>query len=245
MKVLLFSGTTEGRELSEKLLAEGHEVTVSVATPYGEEEQAKVPGALIETGRKDLSGMKELLKGKDLCVDATHPYAVDATATIKQAAEDAGVPFVRIARTLSEDSGEHTFSKVSDIVEYLKQKEGNILVATGTKELPGFRDLPPERLFPRVLPSVENIEACEALSIPHRNIVAMQGPFSAELNAAVIRQKQIAFTVTKNGGATGGFPEKVEAARATGTELLVLQPPEDEGMDIETFLQTLRQRNHL
>ena len=35
MNVVVFSGTTEGRELSRQLAALGIEVTVSVATPLG------------------------------------------------------------------------------------------------------------------------------------------------------------------------------------------------------------------
>ena len=39
MNVVVFSGTTEGRELSRQLAALGIEVTVSVATPLGQEER--------------------------------------------------------------------------------------------------------------------------------------------------------------------------------------------------------------
>ena len=39
MNVVVFSGTTEGRELSRQLAALGIEVTVSVAPPLGQEEQ--------------------------------------------------------------------------------------------------------------------------------------------------------------------------------------------------------------
>ena len=46
--------------------------------------------------------------------------------------------------------------------------------------------LDPEQLYPRVLPVVSSIKACEEAGIPHRNIIAVQGPFSEELNRAVI-----------------------------------------------------------
>ena len=44
MRVVLFSGTTEGRELSRRLAELGLEVVVSVATPLGQEEQGSAPG---------------------------------------------------------------------------------------------------------------------------------------------------------------------------------------------------------
>ena len=48
MRVVLFSGTTEGRELSRRLAELGLEVTVSVATPLGQEEQGSAPGVCLQ-----------------------------------------------------------------------------------------------------------------------------------------------------------------------------------------------------
>ena len=242
MRVLLFSGTTEGRELSERLVARGDTVTVSVATEYGREEQAQVGGAAILTGRKSVPEMEALLRDCDLCVDATHPYALDVTENVKAACAATDTPYVRIRRDRSSDAGISSDGTVfvptaESAADWLADREGNVLLATGAKELPAFRALPPERLFPRVLPSAENISACEAAGIPHRNIIAMQGPFTKELNIALLRQKDITFFVTKDGGKTGGFPEKAEAAAETGATLLVIVPPDEDGMTIDTFLE--------
>ena len=73
------------------------------------------------------------------------------------------------------------------------------------------------------------MSACEALGIPRRNVIAMQGPFSRELNEALIRQYQIAYLATKDGGTAGGFPEKAQAARNTGVKLIVIRRPEESG----------------
>ena len=119
----------------------------------------------------------------------------------------------------------------------LKTREGNILLTTGAKELPAYAELPPERLFPRVLPSLDSIAACEALGIPHRNIIAMQGPFSREMNAATIRQYEIRILVSKDGGGPGGFAEKAAAARETGAELIVIRRPEETGLGFDEVLK--------
>ena len=79
MNVVVFSGTTEGRELSRQLAALGIEVTVSVATPLGQEEQGSTPGVTVRCGRLLPDEMAALLGGAALCIDATHPYAVEAT----------------------------------------------------------------------------------------------------------------------------------------------------------------------
>ena len=70
-----------------------------------------------------------------------------------------------------------------------------------------------------------------------RNILAMQGPFSQELNEALIRQYHIAWVVTKDGGTAGGFPEKARAAETTGAELIVLCRPEDQGEDLASIVK--------
>ena len=87
MNVVVFSGTTEGRELSRQLAALGIEVTVSVATPLGQEEQGSTPGITVRCGRLLPDEMAALLGDAALCIDATHPYAVEATKNIKAAAE--------------------------------------------------------------------------------------------------------------------------------------------------------------
>ena len=76
MRAVVFSGTTEGRMFSKQLAALGAEVLVSVATPLGAEEQGERSGITVHCGRLTPEEMTALLQGADLCVDATHPYAV-------------------------------------------------------------------------------------------------------------------------------------------------------------------------
>lgn len=229
MKILIFSGTSDGRRLSRRLAESGAEVTVCVATEYGSEEQGSSPGVAVLTGRRTAEEMAALLPGFALCIDATHPYAVLVSENIRAACEKTGVPYRRLLRGACEAEGAVSVAAAADAAAWLAGTEGNVLLAIGSKELSAFRSLDPGRLFPRVLPSHEAIAACEALGIPHRNIIAMQGPFTQGLNAELIRQKNIAFLVTKDGGAEGGFPEKAAAAKETGAVLIVLRRPEEQG----------------
>ena len=90
--IVVFSGTTEGRRLSSRLAAEGAAVTVCVATGYGAAEQGAAPGLTVHTGRMEAGEMAALLAGAALCVDATHPYARQASENIRAACRQAGVP---------------------------------------------------------------------------------------------------------------------------------------------------------
>ena len=93
MRIVVFSGTTEGRDFSRAAAALGIAVTVSVATDLGAEEQGQAPGITVHSGRLLPGAMAELLQGAALCVDATHPYAVEATKNIRAAAPAEEDPF--------------------------------------------------------------------------------------------------------------------------------------------------------
>lgn len=248
MKAVVFSGTTEGRRFSQKLAAMGAEVTVCVATPLGAEEQGQMAGITVHAGRLLPDAMAALLAGADLCVDATHPYAVDATQNIRAAAAQAGVEYRRLLRAQSPlPEGCAVFETAAQAAAYLAGTAGNVLLATGAKELAAFAALDPARLYPRVLPTPEGIAACEAANIPHRNIIAMQGPFSRQLNKALIEQFHIRYLVTKDGGTAGGFAEKVQAAARTGAQLVVLRRPPETGETEEalfTHCQEMLQWSH-
>ena len=238
MKVVLFGGATESRTLSRELATLGAEVTVCVATEYGREEQGNFPGITVLTGRLNADGMADVLRGAELCIDATHPYAVQATVNIRAAAEQTGIPYRRLLRRSSTlPEGGVVANSAEEAAKYLVRTEGNILLATGTKELPAFSGLDSARLYPRVLPTEESLAVCEAAGIPRRNIIAMQGPFSKELNLALLRQFKIRFLVTKDGGAAGGFGEKAAAAAEAGVKLLVIRRPVDEGEDFYAILR--------
>ena len=229
MKAVVFSGTTEGRVFSRQLAALGAEVLVSVATPLGAEEQGKADGITVHCGRLTPEEMTALLPGAALCIDATHPYAVDATKN--------GVEYHRLLREGSPlPAGSMVFATAAHAAAFLAGCSGNVLLATGAKELAAFAPLSPERLFPRVLPTREGIAACEAAGIPHRNIIAMQGPFSYALNCALMEQFSIRYLVTKDGGAVGGFAEKAQAAQDTGAQLIVVRRPAENGQTAAQIL---------
>ena len=239
MNILIFGGTTEGRLLCEKLAAGPHRVTVSVATELGAEELAGVPDLTVLCGRLDQNAMEKLLPGFDLCVDATHPYAVEATGNIRRAAETLEVPLRRLVRPESALRDVTVVDSAQAAAAFLSEVPGNILLTTGAKELPAFDGLPRERLFARVLPTHQGIAACEALGLRHRNILALQGPFTREMNEAMLAQYHIAWLVTKDGGGPGGYEEKIAAARAKGAGVVLIRRPEENGVSLEDLQREL------
>ncbi len=237
MRLLIFSGTTEGRELSRRLAGSGAEITVSVATEYGREEQGNIPGVRVLCGRKTEPEIIRLLQETDVCIDATHPYAVEVSRNIREACRSTGTVWRRLLRPRSAYPADSVFlQSAQEAAKWLADREGNVLLTTGAKELGCYRDLNPERLYPRVLPLEQSLVSCRKAGIPGRNIIAMQGPFSEALNEALLDQFQIRYLVTKDGGRAGGFQEKAEAARSRGVTLLLIARPEEEGSSMEELL---------
>ena len=198
----------------------------------------------MECERKDVDAMCRTILDAAFCIDATHPYATEVTKNIQRACERCGVPYRRLLRPESRlSTGAVVVGNAGQAAEYLAHREGNILLTTGAKELAAYAALAPERLFPRVLPMRTSLEVCEACGIPRRNIVAMQGPFSQELNEAMLRQFSIRYQVTKDGGKTGGFEEKRQAACRTGAQLVVIARPEEaDGFSLDEILQECKER---
>ena len=172
----------------------------------------------------------------------TQRYATEATRTICEACETTGVEYHRLLRTESElPKNSIVFGTAAEAAEYLESTAGNVLLTTGAKELSAFKNLDIKRIFPRVLPTLDGIRACEALDIPHRNIIAMQGPFSLDLNRVILEQFNIQWLVTKDGGAVGGFMEKAKACEYCGARLLVLRRPRENGETVESILERCRE----
>ena len=234
-EILLFAGTTEGRMLADELARAGISCTVSVATEYGAQVLGPGRGRTVLQGRLSAEQMEELLrKGNFVCaVDATHPFATEVTAQIRRACEAEGVVYLRLARETgkAEHPDVYEVSSVGEAAAILRDLPGKLFITTGSKELPVLAEAigSPERLYVRVLPSGDSLKICEECGIPAGHVIAMQGPFSQELNEAMFRQTGAGAVLTKESGKTGGFDEKIAAARAVGIPAVVIRNPERPG----------------
>lgn len=246
-KLLIFAGTSEGRLLAEHICQFQKEVHVSVATEYGEEVLPKRKGIQIHRGRRNREEMTELLLSEnwEAVIDATHPYAVEVSENIRQACRDAGKEYLRLLREKEEENaGLNSFyvNSKEEAAEYLNHTEGNILLTTGSKELNDYVNLisNTSRIFARILADGETVKHCKELGLEGKQIICMQGPFSAELNAAMLRQVNAKYLVTKDTGEAGGFMEKLEGARMAGATVVVIRrPKKEEGYDLSELLNHL------
>lgn len=239
-KVLIYGGTTEGRLLAESLAQGGIHCLVLVATEYGEQmlrplEEGLQNSVRVLQGRLTAEEMAALY-GKekpDVIVDATHPYAELVKKNIRESlAGYRKVPFFRVERkqeVLGERENARYFDTVSECVSALQKTTGNILLTTGSKNLPEFcRDNSlRNRLYVRVLPSVESLEICQNAGITGNRIIAMQGPFSEAMNEQMLRETDSKILVMKESGRIGGEASRMEAAQRAGAVCYIIRRPGD------------------
>ena len=231
-KILLFAGTTEGRLLYEYCVEKKLPVTACVATEYGKNLLEKGDWGSIHEGRLNSQQMELLIREEEstVIIDATHPYACDVTENIKQAAQAAGVPLLRVIRETLSVKGIIEVKDMEETIRFLNNHEGNALITTGSKDLKEYTRVKAyqDRLYIRILPDPDALRNCLELGYQRKNIICMQGPFHKELNYAMLKQINGKYLVTKEGGSLGGYEEKAEGGRMAGAKVIVIQRPQEE-----------------
>lgn len=254
--ILIFAGTTEGRKLAEYASKQGISCFVSTATEYGGSILKDLPGITVLCGRMDKEQIRSFTEKHHigLVIDATHPFAEEATGNIADACREEKIRYVRCLREREPEVETQTreaevegrlirVSSVETAVEYLKKTEGNILIATGSKELYRYREIDgwQKRCYARVLSTEEAVREASRLGFRGRHLIAMQGPFSVEMNVSLLRYTGAGYFVTKESGKEGGFPEKLQAAQKAGAVLTAVRRPEEKGMSIDEAMCVLEE----
>ena len=164
----------------------------------------------------------------DCLVDASHPYAKNISANAIDAAQAAKIFYVRYERAEIIFDYEKIFRVESYEAAALKASQlgKNIYLTTGSRSLKIFVDLLKDcNLTARVLPTADVLSQCENFGLTPKQIVAMQGPFSTELNAELFKHAKAEVVVTKNSGQIGGADTKLEAAKILSLPVVMIDRP--------------------
>ena len=231
--ILVLAGTKDGRLLAASLAEAGYPVLASAVTLYGGALLKEGPAREVRHGPLDEEGLVAIMRERQvtLVVDATHPFATAARQNARQACERLRIPRLRFERAslpLPQHSGAAVLSVagINGAVRAAAACPGNIFLTTGSSSVAAFaRALGPERLIVRLLPDAAAMQRCAALGIgPHR-LIAMQGPFSMEMNREMFRHFNAALVVSKESGKTGGLSEKIAAAAALQLPIIIISRP--------------------
>ncbi len=231
--ILFLAGTSDARELAIEMQQVGFKVLATVVTESAAK-SLQDAGISTRIGRLTAEDITSLIsaKGFQAVVDASHPFAEEASKNALIGAKAANVPYIRYERE-SQRFQNDKLIVVRDYEEAAKlaaAKRGVIMLTTGSKTLAVFAKelvgLENTRVIARMLPRMDNMEKCAQLGIEQKNIVAIQGPFSKELNKALYEQYGVTLMITKESGKVGAVDEKLEAALECGIETIMISRPD-------------------
>lgn len=231
MKIFLVAGTEDGRKLAEFLMRHGNFVTASVVSEYGKKILSQHEGITVSEKKLDADEFTELLRGNfDVLVDASHPYAVNVSQNAIDACRRAEIPYIRFERAEVEVDDENIFKVDSYESAAVKAAElgKNIFITTGSRNLKKFLTSPALKncnLTVRILPTAEVLAECESYGLTPKQIIAMQGPFSVELNVETFKHCRAEVIVTKNSGKVGGADTKLDAAKILNLPVVIINRP--------------------
>ena len=207
MNILIFGGTGEAREIAEKLVAAGHDVTTSLAgrtnAPIEPKGQMRVGGfgtstALIDFLRKE---------GFSLVIDATHPFAAQISHKVHDAATALELPLIRFERPVWEKPPEAKWTFITDPMQVrdLVPDDAIVMITTGASAA----NLPLDQFRCNLV--VRMIEAPETQLPDTATLLLSRPPFSYEGELAVMRDHRITHLITKHAGGSQ-VRAKIDAA---------------------------------
>lgn len=228
--IWVIGGTKDSRVFLEKFASADKNIIVSTATEYGGKLLEGLPVKVVSE-RLPLELMRGFVEKNSIktIVDISHPYAFEVSKNAMKVAEEFSIPYYRFEREEIHiiPNRFSEFQNINDLLEYCEKLDGNILVTLGSNNIEHFSKLKNlEKFYFRILPKWDMVKKCEDNGILPKNIIAMQGPFSLNMNKAMIEQLNIKYLVTKKGGVTGGEREKIDACNEKGIEVILLDKPQ-------------------
>lgn len=234
--ILVLSGTKDGNEIISLLKKEGHNVIASAVTKYGGSLAREAGPDEVIVGALDQQDMIDLLEKNDITdvVDATHPFATQASNNAMRACEKQHIKYIRYERRSEELPDSPMIHRVRDFDEASKKAVefgDTIFYTAGSRNLEKFIKTVKnngKRLVVRVLPDPKIVKKCLALGIKPGDIIPMEGKNSFELNKRLFQEFEASVLVTKDSGKVGGTGDKIAAALDIEIPVILIERPEIE-----------------
>ncbi len=230
--ILVLSGTKDGSEIIRLLRKSGYSTIASATTSYGAELARKAGADEVIARALDCNAMIEILKRKNIAalIDATHPFAAEASRNAIRACAAAGVKYLRLERKKSKfprSSRIRYAENFEDAAKKAAKLGDTIFFAAGSRNLEVFLKSigTKKRVIARILPELYSLKKCLELGLEPRDIIAAQGPFTKALNGAMLKEFRAEVMVTKESGETGGTEAKVRAALELKIPVVVVKRP--------------------
>jgi len=245
------AGTSDAVSIISKLAEyEDLEIIATTTTSYGGDIALSAGADEIVVGRLDVKEIAKLLDVNriDVLVDATHPFASEASINAIKASHKSGIKYIRYERP-SIKIPDHvievsSFQEAGIMAKKIMEKNLNarMMHLAGVTTLNEItKTIDPKLLVARILPMVSSIKKCLKIGISSDNIIAMQGTFSKEFNKALMKEYAIGVVVTKESGERGGTHSKITAATELEIPLIIVKRPIIPEMESESVFKDIDQ----
>ncbi|MDK2820522.1 MAG: precorrin-6A/cobalt-precorrin-6A reductase [Clostridia bacterium] len=246
--ILVLAGTADAREVIQTLKSEGYQLAATTVTSYGAELAQKAGADFVHKGALKRDDIINFIQKHNIkaVVDATHPFAVQITRDTRESCKLLGLPYYRYRRPEAKLPSHPNLFWTKDWNKAVELAAcGQVIFLTiGSRNLNKFTlnaAIRQKRLVVRILPEVNSLARCHELGISTKNIVALHGPFTYELNKELYRFYGVDVVVTKDSGTTGGVEAKVQAALDLGLKVIVIsRPVEPDSLELNQIIQYLR-----
>jgi cobalt-precorrin-5B (C1)-methyltransferase len=213
--ILVFGGTTEGRKAAEVLEEGGSPFFYSTKT--GMQDIRFHHGAVI-SGAMDAESMCSFCKEHKirLIVDAAHPFASQLHKTVADVASKLSLPAIRYERIYPPRDPSITWI---DDYNQIPRNIHSLLATTGVQSIAKLKSLEAEgiKVYYRILPRKSSIVLAHQQGAADKQLCYFENSANIDVEAEAI--------LLKESGMSGGFLEKVEAAKAHGMKIIALKRP--------------------
>ena len=228
--ILILGGTTEGRVAAQTLEEAGKPFYYSTK---GDEQEVTLHNGIRLQGAMDTITLERccLHHGIRLLIDAAHPFAQQLHETVAQVARRTDIPVIRFERIYPERDQEHITwcEDYDDAIRRIKDENiFTLLALTGVQSIGSLK------------PLWQGDKACccchfRILDRESSRQLAREQGFSeqhlyyyhaGEDERLLMQQLHPEAILIKESGTSGGFVQKVEAARELGIRIFALCRPE-------------------
>ena len=220
MKILILGGTAEARELANRLVEMGHDVTTSLA---GRTQDPILPEGDIRMGKfGGIPGLAAYLRAARMerIVDATHPYAGLISVNAVAASQQTGIPLVRYMRPAWEQrlGADWTTVETASEAAAALPPNADVLLTTGHTGLEQFLERDDCQFVVRTIET-------PIVDMPrHASLLQTRPPYNVDDEMRLMEREGITHLVTKNSGG-GQTSAKLEAAQRLGVKVIMIARP--------------------
>ncbi len=228
--ILVFGGTTEGKQVIETLAA------LQLAFVYSTKTRIEVN--LGQTGIYRYGAFtKELLidyieeEQVSFIIHASHPFASELHKTIEEASQFSNIPVIRLERNYPT----HTIHKnvlyvgsYEEASELLTQKCNNktLLALTGVQSISKLKKHWKETLsYFRILNRGSSISLALENKFPKEQLILGLPNKTVEAEVELIKKHNIEIVITKESGDSGSLSIKIDAALQSNIPIIIIKRP--------------------